>query len=210
VPPVTPDALPPVTPDALADGLMRGADGVVRCRWPGADAQYVTYHDTEWGRPVHDDVRLYEKLCLEGFQAGLSWITILRKRESFREVFYSFDPERVAAMTSVDVDRLVLDARIIRHRGKIEATITNAQAYITTVEDVGSLDALVWSYAEAPPTPRRVALHDVPSTTLASTALSKDLKRRGWRFVGPTTVYAFLQSMGVVDDHMAGCHVPVA
>jgi DNA-3-methyladenine glycosylase I len=214
LPPVTPDALPPVTTDALApvtrDGLMRGADGVVRCRWTGADAQYVAYHDTEWGRPVHDDVRLYEKLCLEGFQAGLSWITILRKRETFREVFYGFDPERVAAMTSADVDRLVLDARIIRHRGKIEATITNAQACITTVEDVGSLDALVWSYAETPPTPRRVSLTDTPSTTLASTALSKDLKRRGWRFVGPTTVYAFLQSMGVVDDHMAGCHVPVA
>ena len=204
-----PDAAP-TTPPALPDGLMRGADGVVRCWWPADDAQYIEYHDTEWGRPVHDDVRLYEKLCLEGFQAGLSWITILRKREAFREVFHGFDPERVAAMGPADVDELVLDARIIRHRGKIEATIGNARAYMTTVEDAVSLDALVWSYADPTETTRPTSSHDVPATTEASTALSKDLKRRGWRFVGPTTVYAFLQSMGVVDDHIEGCHIPPA
>ncbi len=195
-------------PDAPPDGLVEGHDGVARCWWAGDDPLYVAYHDDEWGRPVHDDVRLFEKLCLEGFQAGLAWITVLRKRPAFREVFHGFDPERVAAMGEVDVERLLTDARIIRHRGKIEATIANARAYHDTVADTGSLDALVWSYREDPPTARPTRVGEVRATSAASTALSKDLKRRGWRFVGPTTVYAFLQSMGVVDDHMTGCHVP--
>lgn len=191
----------------MPDGLITGEDGRDRCWWAGDDPLYVAYHDDEWGRPVHDEVRLFEKLCLEGFQAGLSWITVLRKREAFREVFHGFDPERVARMGEDDVERLLGDARIIRHRGKIEATIANARAYAATVADTGSLDDLVWSYREQPPTPRPSSPDEVPATTAASTALSKDLKRRGWRFVGPTTVYAFLQSMGVVDDHIAGCHV---
>ena len=197
-------------PDAPPDGLVHGQDGRARCWWAGDDPLYVAYHDDEWGRPVHDDVRLFEKLCLEGFQAGLAWITILRKREAFREVFDGFDPGGVAAMDEDDVKRLLGDQRIIRHRGKIEATINNARAYATTVEDVGSLAELVWSYREEPPTPRPTVINEVRAASPASTALSKDLKRRGWRFVGPTTAYAFLQSMGVVDDHMAGCHVPPA
>lgn len=197
-------------PDTPADGLVHGDDGRARCWWAGDDPVYVAYHDDEWGRPVHDDVRLFEKLCLEGFQAGLSWITVLRKRPAFREVFHGFDPERVAAMGEDDVARLLDDARIIRHRGKIEATINNAGAYLDTVADTGSLDELVWSYREVTDSPRPSSPADVRATSAASTALSRDLKRRGWRFVGPTTVYAFLQSMGVVDDHMAGCHVPPA
>jgi DNA-3-methyladenine glycosylase I len=196
--------------DTPADGLVAGADGRHRCWWAGTDPLYLDYHDSEWGRPVHDDVRLFEKLCLEGFQAGLAWITVLRKRPAFREVFHGFDPARVAAMGDDDVERLLADARIIRHRGKIQATIANARAYADTVADTGSLDALVWSYREEPPPPRPADVAHVRATSAASTALSKDLKRRGWRFVGPTTVYAFLQSMGVVDDHVAGCHVPPA
>ena len=194
--------------DDGVDGLVRGADGRLRCWWAGSDQLYVDYHDTEWGRPVHDDVALFEKLCLEGFQAGLSWITVLRKREAFREVFHGFDPQLVAAMDEAHVERLLGDARIIRHRGKIEATINNARAHLATVADTGSLDALVWSYREQQPTPRPTSTDEVRATSEASTALSRDLKRRGWRFVGPTTVYAFLQSMGIVDDHIAGCHVP--
>lgn len=196
-----------------ADGLVTGPDGLQRCWWAASGAAadgtlYRDYHDDEWGRPVHDEVRLFEKLCLEGFQAGLAWITVLRKREAFREVFHGFDPERVAQMGDAEVEQLLQDPRIIRHRGKIEAAITNARAYADTVADTGSLDELVWSYREDPPTPRPGRIDEVRATSAASTALSKDLKRRGWRFVGPTTAYAFLQSMGVVDDHMAGCHVP--
>ncbi len=194
----------------MPEGLITDGDGRARCWWAGDDPLYVRYHDEEWGRPVHDDVRLFEKLCLEGFQAGLAWITVLRKREAFREVFHGFDPERVARMGEDDVERLLDDARIIRHRGKIEATIANARAYADTVADTGSLDALVWSYRVDHPGSRPTSPDEVPATTAASTALSKDLKRRGWRFVGPTTVYAFLQSMGVVDDHIAGCHVAPA
>ncbi|WP_052667638.1 DNA-3-methyladenine glycosylase I [Nitriliruptor alkaliphilus] len=188
----------------LPDGLTRGTDGLVRCWWPAEDPDYLTYHDTEWGQPVHDDRRLLEKLCLEGFQAGLSWLTILRKRPAFREVFAGFDPEVVAAYGPGDVERLLADARIIRHRGKIEATITNARAYLDLVADEGSLDAFVWRYApEAPPIPRSLA--DVRATSPEATALSRDLKRRGFRFVGPTTAYAFSQAMGLVDDHLVGC-----
>jgi DNA-3-methyladenine glycosylase I len=193
-------------PTSPSDVLVEGDDGAARCWWAGDDPLYVAYHDAEWGRPVHDDVRLFEKLCLEGFQAGLAWITVLRKRAAFREVFRGFDPEVVAGFGEADVARLLDDARIIRHRGKIEATITNARAHLDLVADVGSLDAFVWGFAPAvQPQPPRVR-SDLPAETPESRALSKELKRRGWRFVGPTTCYAFMQSMGLVDDHVVGCH----
>jgi DNA-3-methyladenine glycosylase I len=186
-------------------GLQRADDGVVRCWWCGDDPLYVAYHDTEWGVPVRDERRLFEKLCLEGFQAGLSWLTILRKRPAFRAAFAGFDPERVARFTERDVTRLLADAGIVRHRGKIEATIDNARAYEQLVAQEGSLAAFVWDFAGEPgPAPRRP--EDLPSDTPASRALSRELKRRGWRYVGPTTVYAFMQAMGLVDDHLAGCH----
>lgn len=190
----------------MEDGLIVGPDGRARCWWPGQDPQYLRYHDTEWGVPVHDDRRLFEKLCLEGFQAGLSWLTVLRRRAGFRDAFHGFDPERVATMGPADVDRLLQDDRIIRHRGKIEATIHNAARVLELVDEVGSLDAHVWSFAP-PPRPRPRRRVDVPAVTAASTALARDLKARGWRFVGPTTAYAFMQSMGLVDDHLAGCEV---
>jgi DNA-3-methyladenine glycosylase I len=188
-----------------SDGLVTHDDGAVRCWWCGDDPDYVAYHDDEWGVPVHDDVRLFEKLCLEGFQAGLSWLTILRKRPAFREAFAGFDPELVASFGAADVEQLLQDAGIVRHRGKIEATIANARGYLELVEDAGSLDAFVWGFApEEPPAPR--GRDDIPATSAESAALSRELKRRGWRFVGPTTVYAFMQSMGLVDDHLVGCH----
>ena len=171
-----------------------------RCWWCGDDPLYVAYHDDEWGRRVHDDRALFEKLCLEGFQAGLSWITILRKRDRFREVFAGFDPQAVAAFGPGDVERLMADAGIVRNRAKIEATISNARAML----ELDSLDELVWSYAPQPgPAPGGPA--DIPASTTESKALSKELQRRGFRFVGPTTVYAFMQSMGLVNDHVAGC-----
>lgn len=187
-----------------SEGLRDHEDGRTRCWWCGEDAQYIAYHDLEWGVPVHDETRLFEKLCLEGFQAGLSWLTILRKREAFRAGFAGFDPERVAAFDERDIDRLLCDVGIVRHRGKIEATIDNARAYQDLVADVGSLDAFVWSFApEQHAAPHSIA--DIPSTTPEATAMSKELKRRGFRYVGPTTAYAFMQSMGIVDDHMVGC-----
>jgi DNA-3-methyladenine glycosylase I len=190
------------------DGLVVGADGVRRCWWPGEDAQYLDYHDTEWGQPVHDDVRLFEKLCLEGFQAGLSWLTILRKRERFRAGFAGFDPTAVAAFGEEDVARLLADAGIVRHRGKIEAAIGNARVVLDIQDEFGSFDSFVWQFA--PDDHRRPAsLADVPATTPESNALSKALKARGARFVGPTTAYAFMQSMGLVDDHLAGCATTV-
>lgn len=192
----------------MEQGLLVGRDGVARCAWAGDNPLYVAYHDGEWGRPVRDDVRLFEKLCLEGFQAGLAWITVLRKRPAFREVFHGFDAERVAGMGEDDVLRLLDDARIIRHRGKIEATIGNARALLSMLDDVGTLAEHVWSFRQPGDGVRPTSGTAVPASTPASAALSKDLKRRGWRFVGPTTCYAFLQSMGVVDDHLAGCHVP--
>ena len=190
---------------AAAEGLVTDEHRVARCWWCGEDPGYVDYHDREWGVPVHDDVRLFEKLCLEGFQAGLSWLTILRKRPAFREAFHGFDPDEVAAFGPDDVARLLGDARIVRHRGKIEATIANARAFQDLVAQHDSLAAFVWRFAPdpPPPAPRRIA--DVPATTAEATALSRELKRRGWRFVGPTTVYAFMQAMGLVDDHLAGC-----
>ena len=189
------------------DGLVVGADGRTRCWWPGEDADYLDYHDTEWGRPVHDERRLFEKVCLEGFQAGLSWLTILRRRPAFREVFHGFDPTRVAAFGEDDVVRLLTDARIIRHRGKIEATVANARAVTAMRERGESFAELVWSFAPSPTPPRPTSRDQVPASTPASTALSRELRRRGFRFVGPTTAYAFMQSMGMVDDHIAGCEV---
>jgi DNA-3-methyladenine glycosylase I len=188
----------------LADGLRLGADGVVRCWWCGDDPLYVAYHDTEWGVPVTDDIRLFEKLSLEGFQAGLSWITILRKRERFREAFAGFDPARVARFGAREVTRLLRDEGIVRHRGKIEAVIENARRYADLRQAEGSLAAFIWRHR---PTarPRRLDRAAIPSITLESTALSKALKARGWRFVGPTTMYALFQAMGLVNDHLTGC-----
>lgn len=182
--------------------LIRGEDDAVRCGWSGTDPEYRRYHDEEWGTPQHDPVRLFEKVCLEGFQAGLSWITILRRRPAFREVFHGFDVERVAAMGETDVLRLLGDERIIRHRGKIEATIQNARA---TLELDLPIDQLIWSFApeRRPTAPATFA--EVPAVTAESTALSKELRARGFRFVGPTTMYALMQAAGLVDDHLGGC-----
>jgi DNA-3-methyladenine glycosylase I len=186
------------------DGLVEHPDGRLRCWWCGTDPDYVAYHDDEWGVATTDEVRLFEKLCLEGFQAGLSWLTILRKRPAFRAAFAGFDPPRVASFGDEDVARLLTDAGIVRNRAKIEATIGNARAYLDLVETEGSLAEYVWRFApEDPPVPHGIA--DVRATSPEATAMSRDLKRRGWRFVGPTTVYAFQQAMGLVDDHLVGC-----
>ena len=184
--------------------LIRGDDGRTRCWWPGDDAQYVRYHDVEWGRPVSDDRRLFEKVCLEGFQAGLSWLTILRKRENFRAAFDDFDVARVARYGPAEIERLLGDAGIVRHRGKIEATINNARRLEELLEEFPSFAAYVWTWSDDTPTPPADDA-PVPSVTPASTAMSKDLRRRGWRFVGPTTTYAFFQAMGLVNDHVEGC-----
>ena len=177
----------------------------IRC-WATGDPLYVRYHDEEWGRPVRDERGLYERLCLEGFQSGLAWITILRKREAFRAAFAGFDPERVAGFGEADVQRLLGDAGIVRHRGKIEATIANARATLG-LRDAGTpLDELMWSYAPPPKPPPRSAA-DWPATTSESIALAKALRRAGFRFVGPTTVYAAMQACGLVDDHLADCIV---
>jgi DNA-3-methyladenine glycosylase I len=190
----------------MTDGIVRGEDGVRRCYWADSAPEYRAYHDREWGFPVADDVRLFEKLSLEGFQAGLSWLTILRKRESFRRAFAGFDFAKVARFGERDVTRLLGDASIIRHRGKIEAVINNAGRCVELVEAEGSLAAYVWRF-EPSRQPRRVDRGDVAAETSESRALAKDLRRRGWRFVGPTTVYAFMQAMGVVNDHVTGCAV---
>jgi DNA-3-methyladenine glycosylase I len=192
------------------DGLRPAGGRRRRCGWCGDDALYVRYHDEEWGRPTFDDVRLFEKICLEGFQSGLSWLTVLRKRERFREVFAGFDPVRVARYGARDVARLLKDAGIIRHRGKIESTINNARRMLELRDEFGSLAAYAWSWepaaADRPATLTLEALRAMP-TTPASVALSKDLRKRGWTFVGPTTVYAFMQAMGLVNDHVDGCYV---
>jgi DNA-3-methyladenine glycosylase I len=187
----------PTRPDVVV-----GDDGLARCAWGASDPEYRRYHDEEWGTPQHDPTRLYEKLCLEGFQAGLSWITILRRRPAFREVFHGFDPERVAAMTDADVERLLGDARIIRHRGKIEATIANARATLALERP---LDELLWGFAPPPRDAAPVSFTEVPATTSESAAMSRTLRSLGFRFVGPTTMYALMQSTGMVDDHLAGC-----
>ena len=186
--------------------VLVGDDGLSRCGWVGADPEYQRYHDEEWGRPLRDERRLFEKLCLEGFQAGLSWITILRRRPAFRAAFRDFEIDTVASMTETDVSRLLTDVSIIRHRGKIEATISNARV----TRDLGeSLAALIWSFAPAQAQPRRErprTYGDIPAITPASTALSAELRKRGYRFVGPTTMYALMQSAGLVDDHLEGCY----
>jgi DNA-3-methyladenine glycosylase I len=184
--------------------LARGDDGRRRCWWGASAPEYVAYHDEEWGRPVRDDRGVYERLVLEGFQSGLSWLTILRKRERFREAFANFDIERVARFGERDVARLLNDAGIVRHRGKIEAAITNAKAAAALDTPLAEL---VWSFA--PPRRREAlrALDDLPSVTPESTALSKELRKRGFRFVGPTTAYATMQACGLVNDHVAGCWV---
>jgi DNA-3-methyladenine glycosylase I len=187
--------------------LVTGADGLARCWWCVDDPGYVDYHDREWGRPVRDELRLFEKLCLEGFQAGLSWLTILRKRAAFREVFAGFDPERVAAFGERDVERLLGDARIVRNRAKIEATAANARALLAMHGSGETLSDLVWSHAPEP-CPRPTGPDDLAAETTESRALSRALRARGFRFVGPTTLYALMQACGVVDDHLAGCHVP--
>jgi DNA-3-methyladenine glycosylase I len=178
-----------------------GADGRPRCWWGLSDPDYEAYHDEEWGFPQGSDHRLFEKICLEGFQSGLSWLTILRKRENFRAAFAGFDPVVVAEYTEANVLELLQDAGIVRHRGKIEATINNAERALDMADEFGSIGAFLWSHE---PT-RGPAPVDIQATTDLSTALSKDLKKRGWRFVGPTTMYAFMQAMGLVNDHLGGC-----
>ena len=194
----------------LAKGLLRGEDGVVRCFWAGSDPLYRRYHDEEWGFPVADDRRLFEKLCLEGFQSGLSWLTILKKRENFRAAFRGFDFDAVARFGARDVARLLKDAGIVRHRGKIESTVNNARRARELVEERGSLASFFWSF-EPPPAdrPRRLTwpILLTLAKTPASIALSRDLKKRAWTFVGPTTAYAFMQAMGLVNDHVQGCAV---
>ena len=175
-----------------------------RCAWAGSDPDNVRYHDEEWGRPVTDDNRLYEKLCLEGFQSGLSWLTILKKRPRFRQQFKNFDPLDVSKMTEADVERLLGDAGIIRHRGKIASTINNAKRTIEIQKEFGSLAAYIWNF-EPEPLPAPAMGESVPAQTAASLALSKDLRKRGFTFVGPTTIYAFMQAMGLVNDHYAHC-----
>ncbi len=191
------------------DGIIRETDGLGRCFWYGGLEDYRRYHDEEWGRPVTSDIRLFEKICLEGFQSGLSWLTILRKRENFRQAFAGFDFHRVAAFTEADVERLVADPGIIRHRGKIVSTINNARRAIELAAEQGSLAAYFWSWepkpSERPLRMDRETLRANPTTDI-SVRLSRDLKKRGWTFVGPTTVYAFMQAMGLVNDHLEGCH----
>ena len=191
-------------------GVVKGTDGVRRCAWGASTPDYAAYHDDEWGRPVVDDTRLYEKLCLEGFQSGLSWLTILRKRENFRAAFKGFDVARVARFTEKDVQRLLQDAGIVRHRGKIEATIANARATLVAQETYGSLAALVWSFEPKGRRKAPRAFGDIPATMPESKACSKALLGLGFRFVGPTTVYAAMQSLGIVNDHLVGCDARAA
>src|SRR6201991_4998460 len=186
---------------AMSDGLAIGEDGKARCFWGASSPEYMAYHDHEWGVPVHDSHALYEKLCLEAFQSGLSWITILRKREGFRAAFARFDPEVVAEFGDDDVARLMADTAIVRNRAKIEAAIVNARATLTV-----DLSELIWSFAPEP-RPRPASRADVPAITDESKALAKELKRRGFKFVGPTTAYALMQACGLVDDHIDGCAV---
>ncbi len=194
--------MPKVTPP----GVSIGPDGVARCWWGDSDELYRSYHDTEWGRPVSDDRRLFEKLSLEGFMSGLSWLTILRKRENFRAAFHRFDPSAVARFTTRDVARLMGDEGIVRNRAKIEATINNARRLGDLVAEFGTFAAYAWSFE---PKPRRKLLEQEELMALGTSpeavAMSKDLRKRGWGFVGPTTVYSFMQAMGLVNDHLRGC-----
>lgn len=177
----------------------------IRCSWAGSDPLYRNYHDREWGRPVDDDRRLFEKICLEGFQSGLAWITILRKRENFRAAFHGFEIARVAAMDETDIERLLQDAGIVRHRGKIASTINNARRALELTEEFGSLAAYFWSFEPQRVAGRSVEAGSIPAETEVSKKLSKDLRRRGFSFVGPTTCYAFMQAMGLVNDHTSAC-----
>ena len=182
--------------------VVAGDDNHDRCSWGSSTPDYVAYHDTEWGFGVADDHRLFEKLCLEGFQSGLSWLTILRKRENFRAAFAGFDPYVVASFDESDVDRLLADAGIVRHGGKIRSTINNAARALELIDEFGSIADYMWPHATFGDPPTEIA-----ALTATSTAISKDLKRRGWSFVGPTTMYAFMQAMGLVNDHLDGCWV---
>lgn len=191
-------------------GLRDAGRGRLRCAWCGDDETYVAYHDEEWGRPVVSDQRLFEKICLEGFQSGLSWLTILRKREHFRQAFAGFDPARVARFGAREVTQLLADAGIVRHRGKIESAINNARRALELQHEFGSIAAYAWAWEPAPrERPAALTWETLKAmpTTPTSVALSKDLKRRGWTFVGPTTAYAFMQAMGLVNDHLDGCFV---
>jgi DNA-3-methyladenine glycosylase I len=187
---------------------VTGEDGLARCPWAVSTPDYLAYHDDEWGRPVHGDRALYERLTLEAFQSGLSWLTILRKREGFRSAFAGFDPDAVAAFGPPDVERLLLDRAIVRNRAKVEAAVANARALVALreVHGEGALDTLVWSHAPDPASrPQPQTMAELPATTPESTALARALKRAGFRFVGPTTAYATMQACGVVDDHLVGC-----
>ncbi|PCJ96008.1 MAG: DNA-3-methyladenine glycosylase I [Hyphomicrobiales bacterium] len=196
------------TPEGLPEGLIKGPDGIIRCWWHGNKDDYLLYHDTEWGFPVTDDRRLFEKICLEGFQSGLSWLTILRKRENFRAAFANFEVTKLAAFDEGDVQRLLNDAGIVRHQGKIRSTINNAARAIEMKDEFGSLAAYFWAQEpgikDRPKKINHAALSELGKTDI-STRVSKDLKKRGWSFVGPTTVYAFMQAMGLVNDHLEGC-----
>ena len=192
----------------LPRGLSADAEGIIRCAWPGSHMDYQDYHDQEWGRPQQSTQRLFEKICLEGFQSGLSWLTILRKREAFRRAFKGFDIEKVSRFNSRSVGRLLSDAGIVRHRGKIEAAIGNARAACRLVEEFGSLSSFVWQFEPDPNSrPKRFKYSDLKALTETeeSRAMSRALRERGWRFVGPTTLYAFMQSVGIVNDHIEGC-----
>jgi DNA-3-methyladenine glycosylase I len=190
----------------MEDGTVVGADGLRRCPWGLSSPEYVAYHDDEWGVPIRTDNGIFERLTLEAFQSGLSWLIILRKRPAFRTAFAGFDIAKVATFGEADSERLLADAGIVRNRAKIEAAIANARA----AQDLpDGLAALLWSYAPVPRPPRPTRLGQVAATSPASTALAKDLRKRGFRFVGPTTAYALMQATGMVDDHLAGCHVPV-
>ncbi len=189
-------------------GVLIGEDEVTRCRWCVGDPLYEHYHDEEWGRPVADDARLFEKLCLEGFQSGLSWLTILRKRENFRRAFKGFDIEAIARFNERSVTRLLADAGIVRHRGKIEAVLNNARRYLELIEEFGTLAAFIWRFEPAPKTrPKKLDWKALAAVTTSpeAQALSKELRRREWKFVGPTTAYAFMQAMGLVNDHLSLC-----
>lgn len=194
--------------DTETTGLIKGADGKIRCFWHGGYDDYQSYHDLEWGRPVDNDIRLFEKICLEGFQSGLSWLTILRKRENFRAGFAGFDFHQVANFGDKDVERLLADAGIVRHGGKIRSTINNANRAIELEKEFGSLAAYFWAFEpsqkDRPKKLDKATLFTLGKTE-TSTRISKDLKKRGWSFVGPTTVYAFMQAMGMVNDHIEGC-----
>ena len=188
--------------------LHTAEDGITRCSWAKDQLDYRNYHDVEWGRPVSNDFQLFEKICLEGFQSGLSWLTILRKRENFRQAFANFDFNKIADYNEDNVSQLLQNSGIIRHRGKIEATINNAQRALELVEEFGSLAAYIWGWEPASREPhigKGEYSHPIPSITRTSQLLSKDLKNRGWKFFGPTTAYAFMQAMGLVNDHMEGC-----